>query len=70
MDLNESIISEVRTGDDKRLSVKGKSDILVQKKNGAKHISSVFYVPGLKHNPLSVSHLLLRGFHVHFNKDM
>ena len=48
MDLNDSIISEVRTGDDKRLSVKGKGDILVQIKKGAKRISSIFYVLGLK----------------------
>ena len=47
-----------------------KGDILVQTKKGAKRISSVFYVPGLKHNLLSVSQLLLRRFHVHFNKDM
>ena len=70
VDLDESIISDVQTGDDKRISVKGKGDILVQTKKRAKLISSVFYVSGLKHNLLSVGQLLLRGFHVHFNKDM
>ena len=70
MDLDESITSEVRTDDDKRLSVKGKGDILVQTKKWAKCISSVFYVPGLKHNLLRLVQLLLRGFHVHFNEDM
>ena len=50
--------------------MKGNSDILVQTKKGAKRISSIFYVPGLKHNLLSVSPFLLREFHVHFNEDM
>ena len=68
--LDESITSEVQTGDDKRVFVKGKSDILVQTKKGEKRISSVFYVPGLEHNLLSVGQLLFRGFHVHFNEDM
>jgi len=70
VDLDESITSEVRTSDDERISVKGKSDILVQTKKGVKRISSVLYVSGFKHYLLSVSHLLLRGFHVHFNEDM
>jgi len=70
MDLDESITSEVRNGDDKRISVKGKGDILVQTTKRTKRITSVFYVPGHKHNLLSVDQLILRGFHVHFNEDM
>ena len=70
VDLDESVTSEVRIGDDKRLSVKENGDILVQRKKGAKSISSVFYVFGLKHNLLSVGQLLLQRFHVHFNEDM
>ena len=66
VDLDESITSEVRTGDDKRIFEKGKGNILVQTKKG----SSVFYVPRLKHNLLSIGQLLLRGFHVYFNEDM
>ena len=42
----------------------------MQTKKGAKYIFSVFYVPGLKHNLLTVGQLLLRGFHFHFNEDM
>ena len=67
---DRSITSELRTGDDKRLFVKGKSDILMQTKKGVKHISSIFYIPELKHNLLSAGQLLLRGFHVHFNEDI
>jgi len=50
MDLDESVTSEVRTGDDKRLFVKRKGNILVQIKKGAKYIFSVFNILGLKHN--------------------
>jgi len=70
MDLDVSITSEVLTIDDKRLSVKGKNDMLVQTKKGENCISKVFYIHRLKHNLLSVGQLLLRGFHVHFNEDM
>ena len=59
IDLNESITSEFQIGDDKRLFVKGKGDILVQTKKGPKRISSVLYVFGLKHNLLCVSQVLL-----------
>ena len=47
VDLDEYVTSEVRTSDDKRLSVKEKGDILVQTKKGEKRISSVFNVLGL-----------------------
>ncbi|XP_077246125.1 uncharacterized protein LOC143885992 [Tasmannia lanceolata] len=68
--LDESLQSEVRTGDDKRLSVRGSSDILVQTKKGVKRISNVFYVPGLKHNLFSVGQLLMKGHDVHFKEDV
>ena len=70
MDLNESITSEVRISDDKRLFMKEKGDILVQTNKGAQHISSVFYISGFKHNFLNVGQLLLQEFHLHFNEDM
>ncbi|XP_077234703.1 uncharacterized protein LOC143876907 [Tasmannia lanceolata] len=68
--LEESLQSEVRTGDDKRLSVRGSGDILVQTKKGVKRISNVFYVPGLKHNLFSVGQLLMKGHDVHFKEDV
>ena len=55
VDLDESMTSEVRTGNDKRIFVKEKGDILVQIKKGVKRISSIFYVPRLKHNLVNVS---------------
>ena len=70
MNLDESITSKVRTGDDERFFMKGNSDIVVQTKKRVKRISSIFYVPGFKHNLLSVGQLLFREFHIHFNEDM
>ncbi|KAI0519880.1 hypothetical protein KFK09_007341 [Dendrobium nobile] len=55
--LDNSIQSEVCTGDDNKLFVEGKGDILVQIRKGEKKISNVFYVINLKHNLLSVGQL-------------
>ncbi|XP_077239780.1 uncharacterized protein LOC143880693 [Tasmannia lanceolata] len=69
--LDESLQSEVRTGDDKRLFVRGSGDILIQTKKCVKHITNIFYVPGLKHNNLlSVGQLLMKGRDVHFKEDV
>ncbi|XP_077221031.1 uncharacterized protein LOC143854809 [Tasmannia lanceolata] len=68
--LDESLQSEVRTGDDMRLFERGSDDILVQTKKGVERISNVFYVPGLKHNLLSVGQLLMKGHDVHFKEDV
>ncbi|KAL5814583.1 hypothetical protein ACOSQ4_025224 [Xanthoceras sorbifolium] len=68
--LNDSFQSEVKIGDDKRLQVKGKGDILIQTKKGVKRITDVLYVPGLKHNLLSVGQLLQKGHDVIFKEDV
>ncbi|KAA0040691.1 integrase [Cucumis melo var. makuwa] len=56
--LDESFQSEVKTGDNTRLQVKGQGDILVKTKKGKKRVTNVFYVAGLKHNLLSIGQLL------------
>ena len=68
--LDDSFQSAVKIGDDKRLQVKGKGDILVQTKKGVRRITDVFYVPGLKHNLLSVGQLLQKGHNVVFKDDV
>ncbi|KAK8913818.1 hypothetical protein KSP39_PZI024059 [Platanthera zijinensis] len=67
--LDESIQKEVRTGDDKRLQVKGSGVVSVKTKKGTKTIPDVYFVSGLKHNLISVGQLLKRGHDVHFKKD-
>ena len=69
--LDESLQSEVRMDEDNKLLVKGSGDILVHTKNGdIKHMANVFYVPGLKHNLLSVGQLLKKGYNIQFKKDL
>ncbi|PKU78743.1 5'-3' exoribonuclease 2 [Dendrobium catenatum] len=60
--LDNTIQSEVCTGDDNKLFVEGKCDILVQTRKGEKKISYVFFVPNLKHNLLSVGQLNQKGY--------
>ncbi|KAL0558905.1 hypothetical protein IC582_003491 [Cucumis melo] len=68
--LDESFQSEVKTGDNTRLQVKGQGDILVKTKKGTKRVTNVFYVPGLKHNLLSIGQLLQQGLKVSFEGDI
>ncbi|KAA0026307.1 integrase [Cucumis melo var. makuwa] len=56
--LDESFQSEVKTGDNTKLQVKGQGDILMKTKKGTKRVTNVFYVSGLKHNLLSIGQLL------------
>ncbi|KAI3509130.1 hypothetical protein L1887_24156 [Cichorium endivia] len=64
--MDTSIKKEVRTGDDKKLSIQGNGEILVRTLHGEKRIPNVYFVPGLKHNLLSVGQLLLRGYNIYF----
>ncbi|KAI3690759.1 hypothetical protein L2E82_48966 [Cichorium intybus] len=66
VNIDDSLKKEVRTGDDKRLSVYGTGDIMVITKLGKKKIQNVYYVPGLRHNLLSVGQLLQRNYDIHF----
>ncbi|KAL4021013.1 hypothetical protein IC575_019802 [Cucumis melo] len=68
--LDESFQSEVKIGDNTALQVKGQGDILVKTKKGTKRVTNVFYVPGLKHNLLSIGQLLQRGLKVSFEGDI
>lgn len=65
---DDSFQQQVKTGEDRRLSVEGRGDILIQSKQGSKRVSDVYYVPGLKHNLLSVGQLLQKGHHVLFKQ--
>ena len=53
--LDEEIKSEVTTGMDTKISVKGKGRVSIRERNGEqKFVPDVYYVPGLKCNILSV----------------
>ena len=53
--LDEEVKSEVTTGTDTKIFVKGKGRVSIRARNGEqKFVPDVYYVPGLKCNLLSV----------------
>ena len=60
--LDESVKSEVTLGTDSKVSVMGKGRVnILTKKGEKKYISDVYFVPGLKHNLMSVGQLMQKG---------
>ena len=56
--LDASVKKKVKFGTDKTMDVDGKGVVnIVTKKGEPKTISEVYYVPGLKHNLISVGQL-------------
>jgi len=69
--LDEEIKSEVTTGTDTKISVKGKGRVSIRARNGEqKFVPDVYYVPGLKCNLLSVGQLINKGYNVIFKDDV
>ena len=69
--LDENVKSEVTTGTDDKISVKGKGRVNILAKNGEHMIvPEVYYVPGLKCNLLSIGQLINKGYNVFFKDDM
>jgi transposase InsO family protein len=65
--MDDSIKSEVKLGNDHRVSVMGKGSINIRTKQGEeKHISDVYYVPGLQHNLISIGQLVQKGYRIYF----
>ena len=48
---------------------KGKVDILTRK-GEKKYISDVYFVPGLKHNLISIGKLMKKGYYFFFKNDV
>ena len=64
--LNESMNGSVTFGDDSKVPVKGKGNILFYAKDGSHQIiSNVYYVPNMKSNILSLGPLLEKGYDIH-----
>ena len=62
--LDRSIESEVMLGNNEIVEVSGKGTINVIKKHSKKSIFDVKFVPGLKHNLISVGQLSQKGYRV------
>eukprot|EP00253_Pinus_taeda_P015177 PITA_15177 len=68
--LDESLKYEVTLGIDSKLFVMGKGRVnIITKKWEKKHISDVYFVPGLKHNLISIGKLMQKGYNVFFKND-
>ncbi|GKV27388.1 hypothetical protein SLEP1_g36561 [Rubroshorea leprosula] len=64
--LNEAMKGNIIFGDDTKIPIKGKGDVLIRSKNGSHLlITQVYYVPTLKSNILSLGQLLEMGYDIH-----
>ena len=67
VNLDASVKTEVKLGTNKTVNVDGKGVVnIVTKQGEPKTISEVYYVPGLKHNLISVGQLTQKGYKVIF----
>ena len=65
VELDESVKTNVALGDESKMEVKGKGNILIRLKNGDhQFISNVYYIPSMKTNILSLGQLLEKGYDI------
>ncbi|XP_074362754.1 uncharacterized protein LOC141703035 [Apium graveolens] len=65
VDLDEKVIGKVSFGDSSGVPIKGKGNILIRLKNGDHNfISSVYYVPSMKNNILSLGQQMEKGYSI------
>ncbi|PKA53142.1 Retrovirus-related Pol polyprotein from transposon TNT 1-94 [Apostasia shenzhenica] len=68
--LDESIKLQVCLGDSKQIKAEGKGIVSFKSKSGAeKLIHDVLYIPGLKHNLISVGQLVHKGYSIVFHDN-
>lgn len=65
--LNESVKSEGTIGTNNKVSVMGKGKVIILTKKGEnKYLSNIYFVPGLKHNLISIGQLMQKDYHIFF----
>eukprot|EP00253_Pinus_taeda_P003561 PITA_03561 len=69
--LDEDVKSEVTTGTNSKIAVKGKGSVSIRARNGEQMtMPDVYFVPGLKCNLLSIGQLIDKRYNVFFKDDM
>ncbi|GAU34810.1 hypothetical protein TSUD_394360 [Trifolium subterraneum] len=70
VELDESVNENVAFGDESKVAVKGKGNVLIRLKNGDhQFISNVYYVPNMKSNILSLGQLLEKGYDIQLTNN-
>jgi hypothetical protein len=69
-DLDTSVKAQIKFGNDNIVEVMGKGAINVITNSGNKTIPDVYFVPGLKHNLISVGQLTQKGYRVSFENNV
>lgn len=68
--LDEGFSSHIELGDNKRVEIKGRGDVVIHSNKGnKKHIHDVFYSPSIGQNLLSVGQLMRRRYTLIFNEE-
>lgn len=69
-ELDEKFRQSVKLGDDRRLQVEGKGNLRLKINGIIQMISSVYFIPGLKKNLLSVGQLQQKGLKITIEDDV
>ncbi|GAU31151.1 hypothetical protein TSUD_315750 [Trifolium subterraneum] len=70
VELDESVNENVAFGDESKVAVKGKGNVVIRFKNGDhQFISNVYYVSNMKSNILSLGQLLEKGYNIQLKNN-
>ncbi|CAA7027704.1 unnamed protein product [Microthlaspi erraticum] len=70
VDFDETFRQNVKLGDDRRMMVEGRGNLRLEINGTIQLISSVYYVPGLKSNLMSIGQLQQKGLRIVIDEDV